>query len=74
MIWLKRLYMTDLQGLFVVATFYYLLNAVLLLKSMGFRDYIKESWNIIDILTIALSFVTIFLWAVKVGQLMLLMP
>ena len=28
---------------------------------------IREAWNVIDILTIALSFVTIFLWLLKVG-------
>jgi len=53
------------EGLFVVATFYYLLNAVLMLKGMGAKNYFKESWNIVDVATIALSLITIILWLVK---------
>ena len=52
--------------MFVVATFYYLLNAVLMLKGMGAKNYFKESWNIVDVATIALSLITIILWLVKV--------
>ena len=50
----------------MIATFYYLLNAILVLKGMGAKDYFKESWNIVDVATIALSLVTIILWLIKV--------
>ena len=33
---------------------------------MGAKDYFKESWNIVDVATIALSLVTIILWLIKV--------
>ena len=52
--------------LFAVSTFYYLLNSLLLLKSLGARAFFRDTWNIVDVLTISLSLLTILLWAVKV--------
>ena len=56
------------QLLFVISTFYYLLNVILTLKSMGLRDYFKESWNVVDILTITVSILTIGIWGIKVRK------
>ena len=54
------------EVLFRVATFYYLLNAIVSIKSLGFSEYFKDSWNVIDVFTIAFSLLVIGLYVTKV--------
>ena len=51
---------------FILSTFYYILNTIGVMKSMGCAEFFRETWNIMDIFTILLSVQTIALWALKV--------
>ena len=54
------------EVLFILSTFYYVLNTLGVLKSVGCAEFFKDSWNLVDIFTIFLSALTIALWALKV--------
>jgi hypothetical protein len=54
------------EVLFILSTFYYFLNTIGLMKSVGCSEFFKDSWNLVDILTIYLSVQTVALWALKV--------
>ena len=57
---------TVCELLFCIATFYYVLNSIALLKSIGFSEYFKDSWNIVDCFTIFFSVLVIGLYVTKV--------
>ena len=52
--------------LFCIATFYYVLNSLASLKTLGCSEFFKDSWNIVDIFTTIFSVLVISLYAVKV--------
>ena len=54
------------EVLFIFSTFYYILNTIGVMKSLGCSEFFKDSWNLVDIFTILLSCQTIGLWALKV--------
>ena len=53
------------EVLFILSTFYYFLNTLSMLKSMGCSEFFRDSWNIVDIFTILLSMQAILLWGLK---------
>ena len=54
--------------LFCVATFYYILNALVSMKALGISEHFKDSWNVVDVFTILFSILVIGLYATKVYQ------
>ena len=54
------------EVLFILSTFYYILNTIGLMKSVGCSEFFKDTWNLMDIFTIFLSVQTVALWALKV--------
>ena len=54
--------------LFCVATFYYILNALVSMKTLGISEHFKDSWNVVDVFTILFSILVIGLYATKVYQ------
>ena len=58
---------TACELFFVFATFYYVLNTIATLKSLGPKGFFKDAWNMIDIVTIIFSLVVMGLWVIKVG-------
>lgn len=53
------------EVLFVVATFYYVVNVVVTLKREGCRAFCNSTWNIIDMFTVVLSLIALVLYVVS---------
>ena len=56
---------TACELFFVFATFYYVLNTIATLKSLGPKNFFKDAWNMVDIVTIFFSLVVMGLWVIK---------
>lgn len=56
---------TAAEILFVVCTFYYLVNVLVVLKAEGCSEFFKGTWNIVDLFTVLLSLVAIALYLAR---------
>ena len=63
----KGYVVTLCEFLFCVATFYYVLSSIVLLKTLGCSEFFKDSWNIVDIFTTVFSVLVMALYAIKVN-------
>ena len=61
--WDFFIYAADI--LFAVSTFYYLTNVLATMKKEGFSDFMKNSWNVLDVFTLILSGLALILYFVK---------
>lgn len=51
--------------LFVVASTYYLINLIMVFRQEGCSEFCQNTWNIVDLFTVVLSFLAIALYIVK---------
>ena len=65
---LKGYVVTVCELLFCIATFYYVLSSVVLLKALGCSAFFKDSWNIVDIFTTTFSVLVMSLYVIKVSE------
>ena len=52
--------------IFLVSVFYYLISLITTYKKEGAREFFGNSWNIVDIFTVALSLLAIVLKVLRV--------
>ena len=53
------------EVLFMVSTFYYIINLLAVLKKDGKTEFCNNKWNLADCLTVALSLLAIGLYVCK---------
>ena len=58
----KGILVTIAQTLFAVTSFYYTVNLLVAYKKEGASEFFKNSWNLVDLLTVLLSIVAIGLY------------
>ena len=51
-----------LELMFAVSTLYYFFSTFLALRRLGFREFVRDSWNVLDCMTIILSVVALVLY------------
>ena len=61
---------TICELLFCIATFYYFMNTIASMKTLGISEHFKDSWNVVDVFTIFFSLLVIALYVTKVNNIM----
>ena len=62
---MKKYVMMAAEVLFMVSTFYYIINLLAVLKKDGKTEFCNNKWNLADCLTVALSLLAIGLYVCK---------
>ena len=62
---MKKYVMWTAEVLFMVSTFYYIINLLAVLKKDGKTEFCNNKWNLADCLTVALSLLAIGLYVCK---------
>ena len=62
---MKKYVMMTAEVLFMVSTFYYIINLLAVLKKDGKTEFCNNKWNLADCLTVALSLLAIGLYVCK---------
>jgi hypothetical protein len=53
------------ECLFILATFYYIVNLLAVLKKEGTKEFCGNNWNLADCLTVAMSILALILYVVR---------
>ena len=61
----NNIVVTIAEILFAVATFYYLVNLLAVLKKEGRKEFCANGWNLADCFTVALSIVLLGLYILR---------